>query len=188
MGKEKNVFVLAVFLLAGCTVYEGEKGIAFFSDYKEPKKEEGSFVYLSDIQEVYSRQDESHVKKDFTFQGNIISLNNGVFEKGLGTNANSEIQYDVRVYKRFESWIGLDDELDMLFPNYASVVFKVLLDGKVVFESDVFRQESPPKFITVSLNNAHKMTLIVDDADTGSPEGNLIWGDHANWADAKLIK
>jgi len=46
---------------------------------------------------------------------------------------------------------------------------------------------SKPDKINVSVADARELKLVVSDGGTGV-EGNLIHGDHADWADAKLTR
>jgi len=145
-------------------------------------------VYCSNLKPLTAHQDAWHYRNDGSHGGNTISLGGKFYAKGLGVNSNSILTYDVSGYKEFRTVIGLDDELDSLAPNYSSVIFKVYLDEKPVFESGVFYQNSPPQEINIPLGNSRIIKLLVSDASKGSPDGNLIWGDQADWADARLIK
>ena len=87
--------------------------------------------------------------------------------------AGNEFQFDT-----FVAMIGLDDGC---IGREGSGIFQVLLDGKVVFKSDVLKPGDTPKYIAVPLKDASKLTLIVDDVGDGHG------GDWGNWADARLV-
>lgn len=91
----------------------------------------------------------------------------------LTSNALLNIHFDT-----FTAMIGLDDGC---IGRPGAAIFRVLLDGKEVFKSDVMKPGEEPKNIVISLNEAKILTLIVDD--TGDGHG----GDWGNWADARLI-
>ena len=100
------------------------------------------------------------------------------YDHGLGTHANAQIQYLLNNrYLRFEAAVGVDDEKQ----GNGSVVCQIVVDGRKVFDSGVLRGNRPAKKISVPLEGAEEMVLIVTDADDG------INCDHADWADARLI-
>ncbi|MDP2940827.1 MAG: NPCBM/NEW2 domain-containing protein [Candidatus Omnitrophota bacterium] len=166
---------------------ESQQGIAYLSDYNE-EMPMPNYAYLSDLAFVSAKQDDGVLARDRSYQGHILSLGGKMYDKGLGTQSNSEVTYHIAGFTEFRAVIGLDDELSGLYPNYASVIFKVYLDNKLAFESPVFYQATPSREIALPLNGAKGLRLVVTDAGSGSPDGNLIWGDHADWADAKLLK
>lgn len=147
-----------------------------------------SVVYLSDLKPISIKQDWGKLGLDESVRGNRLTTGNGIYSKGLGTHANSKIVYSVDGYKEFRAVIGVDGEESGLSPNYASVIFKVYLDDKLVFESPIFYQYMPSQDISIAINNAKIIKLIITDARKGSPDGNLICSDHADWANARFIK
>ena len=95
---------------------------------------------------------------------------------GIGTHASSELTVDLKgKAKVFWSMVGIDDEVGV---GKGSVVFVVLLDGKVAARTPVMRGGDEPVFIGLKLDGVRRMTLIAHDADDG------IDCDHADWADA----
>ncbi|NQT46898.1 MAG: NPCBM/NEW2 domain-containing protein [Candidatus Omnitrophica bacterium] len=164
-----------------------ERGEAYLSNYNLYGKEPGTY-YLSDLKPISAKQDDGTLGFDKTYQRHIISLDGVAYEKGLGTQSNSEVIYNAEDFTEFKALIGLDDELDNIRPSFSSVVFKVYLDNVLVFESDIFYQDTPPQEINIPLKDAKKIKLVVTDAGHGSPDGNLLWGDHADWADVRFTK
>lgn len=61
-----------------------------------------------------------------------------------------------------------------------SVIFKILGDGKELFNSGIMNQGDAPKPVDISLNGIYTIELIVEDGGDG------ISGDHANWIDAEI--
>ena len=61
-----------------------------------------------------------------------------------------------------------------------SVVFRVLGDGKELFNSGVMRGGDPAKDVDLRIKGMETLELIVDDAGDG------ISGDHADWLDAEF--
>jgi hypothetical protein len=63
-----------------------------------------------------------------------------------------------------------------------SVIFKVFVHGKKLFDSGVLRENDSPVPVKVSLEGAEELQLAVDDAGDG------ITADCADWADARLTR
>jgi len=142
-------------------------------------------MYLSILEESYERQDWGVLGKDVSVDGNPLSLGGEMFYRGLGAHANSEIVYKLDSdYRFFEAVVGLDDESEGETP---SVEFLVYVDGNLTYRSGVMTTSSKPDKINVSVADARELKLVVSDGGTGV-EGNLIHGDHADWADAKLTR
>jgi alpha-galactosidase len=79
--------------------------------------------------------------------------------------------------ERFTATVGVDDEVG----QRGSVVFKVVGDGKTLWESPILRGGDPARDVSVDLTGVNQLTLIVGDA------GDDINYDHADWADAKIV-
>ena len=106
-----------------------------------------------------------------------MTLGGKTFSRGLGAHAVSRILYSLpERYGTFAATIGKDQEV-----SGGSVVFVVQADGREVFRSGVFRNDTPPQQISVPLAGASKLALIVEAA------GDDIMADHADWADARLL-
>lgn len=145
----------------------------------------GQATYLSDLTPVGApvngwgpiELDTSNGEDDGG-DGNPITLNGVVYDKGLGVHAYSEITYNVSAgYSRFISDVGVDDE-----KNGGTVVFRVLADGNEVFNSGVMNNASQTQVVNVGLTGVDELTLIVENAGDGNGE------DHADWADARLLE
>jgi alpha-galactosidase len=106
-----------------------------------------------------------------------LTLSGAVYPHGIGTHANSEWIIDLRgAAQRFASVVGVDDESD----ERGSVVFVVWVDGKEVKRSKVMRGGDLPEVMSVDLEGAKELVLMVEDAGDG------IDNDHADWAGAML--
>jgi hypothetical protein len=97
--------------------------------------------------------------------------------RGLCTHANSKIVYDLNgKYSRFQSWVGVDQSV------YGSVTFEVYVDGKKKYNSTLVERNNQPRMVDVDVAGGRKLELVVTDG------GNGVDGDHADWAQARLIK
>jgi chitodextrinase len=111
--------------------------------------------------------------------GNPLRLNGKTYAKGLGVHAPSEVVYTLGgTWTRFKADVGLDDEVS----TGGSVVFEVWADGQRLFQSGTLRANSATVPIDVDVTGKQQLKLIVTNAD-GSNDS-----DHADWADARLIK
>ena len=100
------------------------------------------------------------------------------YEHGFGTHAVSTLRIALAGKgERFTATVGVDDEVG----QRGSVDFKVVGDGKVLWESGVLRGGDPAKEVSVDLHGIHKLLLQVGDA------GDDMNYDHADWADARIV-
>ncbi len=96
--------------------------------------------------------------------------------RGLGTHAPSKIVYALEgKYRRFQSWAGAD------WNTYPTISFEVWVDGAKKWESGPTTRETPPHWIDLDISGAQTLELIVGDT------GDLA-ADHADWADARLLR
>ncbi|MFG0252827.1 MAG: NPCBM/NEW2 domain-containing protein [Phycisphaerales bacterium JB038] len=116
------------------------------------------------------------VQRNKSVDGNPLRLAGAEYERGMGTHADStlHLELDGRV-KRFTALVGVDDEAR----EPASVRFRVIGDGKVLFDSGVMGPTERLK-IDVDTTGVRQLTLHVDDAGDGDT-----W-DHADWANARF--
>ncbi len=107
-----------------------------------------------------------------------MTLGGKAFARGIGAHATSRIVYALPLgYTTFAATIGKDQEV----PS-GSVVFVVEADGKEVFRSGVFRNDTPAQQISIPIIGVKRLGLIVEDA------GDNIMADHADWAEARLLR
>jgi hypothetical protein len=118
------------------------------------------------------------VQRNLSILEKPMTLAGKAFHRGLGAHAASRVRYDLPTgYATFAATLGKDQEV-----AGGSVVFVVQLDGREVFRSGVFRNDTVPQEIAVPLGDAKQLVLKVEDAGDG------IGADHADWADARLLK
>ena len=144
------------------------------------------------------------VTHDRNVTGGPIRLGGKTYAKGLGVHAYTSLSYELGGgFERFSAVVGVDDSVA---PN-GSVVFRVKLDGKAIFDSSErqkeHQQEVPkqpparnaseevnsylrggavPRTVSVDVRGGHLLTLECDVADA------LDLSDHGNWAGAMLIR
>ena len=137
---------------------------------------------LGDLPPAADSQAWGTLQIDKGVAGTPMAIAGKAFAHGLGTHARSEIAYDLEGQaETFTAWVGIDDNLKN-HPEApkASVVFQVLGDGKVLFDSGVMRMGNPAKQVNVSVKGVSELKLLVTDAGDG------ISCDHADWAEPTL--
>jgi len=111
-------------------------------------------------------------------EGHGLSIGGRQFEHGLGTHAQGTFRISLGgKAERFTALVGVDDEVG----KSGSVEFKVVGDGKTLWESGVMRGGEQAKEVAVELRGIKELSLIVTDA---GDDYNM---DHADWTDARFV-
>lgn len=141
-------------------------------------------TWLSELQPASATNGQGPVELNFSNgaaaakDGGAINLNGVSTIRGLGVHAQSEIMYDLAgKYTRFQSEVGIDDEVG----SAGSVVFQVLVDDVVRFDSGVVTGSTATKPFDIDVAGAGSLKLVVTDAGDGNDS------DHADWANARLL-
>lgn len=101
------------------------------------------------------------------------------FARGIGMVPRTRLTYDLGGrFDRFEAMIGIDDRGG---PE-AHAVFRVLVDGAVVFESTPMARGEAAKAVRIELKKAKTLAI---EADFGK---NYDLGDHCAFADARVLQ
>ena len=117
--------------------------------------------------------------KDHTVDNKPLSIGGVKFARGLGTHAASTFTLDLGGRGEvFTASVGVDDEVGK---NQGSVVFQVLGDGKLLWNSPVLHSGDAARSVSVPLTGVKNLTLNVTDG------GDNINFDHADWADAQIV-
>lgn len=129
-----------------------------------------------DLQTVTQDWGEAHANQ--SVDGHPIFIDGKRFEHGVGTHANSTLRVSLRGSgERFTAFVGVDDEVG----DRGSVEFRVVADGKVLWQSGVLRGGQHGKEVSVPLQGVKTLVLSVTDG------GDDINYDHADWADARIV-
>ncbi|MGC9329058.1 MAG: NPCBM/NEW2 domain-containing protein [Candidatus Hinthialibacter sp.] len=141
-------------------------------------------VYFSDLKFEVLQSDRFEPQKDQSVEGNTLTIQHGdtptYYPRGVGVHANSEIflKFLPNGYRFFVAEIGVDKEAAEI--GSSSVVFQILSDGTLMYESPVLRAGMAPRFVRVCIEGRETLTLKVSDAGDGHE------GDHADWAMARF--
>jgi GH35 family endo-1,4-beta-xylanase len=135
-------------------------------------------VYLSDWYPLVDTQGWiGQARADTSFIHSPITVHARKFLKGLGVHAPSQLVYGLnRQFRTFVFLPGVDDVTE----GTGSVRFKVILDGRLAYDSqrvDAFAQIGPQE---TNVENVSLLQLIVEDGEDGKEN------DVADWCDARL--
>ena len=121
------------------------------------------------------------IHDDASINGNPITLRGTVYAKGIGTHAASTIAYALNGgYGTFASDVGVDDEVTAE-GGTGTVDFRVVGDGKTLYDSGNLTNHSPVAHVGVSVAGVKSLQLVATNGVAGS-----IDYDHADWAGAVL--
>lgn len=139
--------------------------------------------FLSDMEPRDVRQDGWPTyawppRMDQTVMGGPIQLDGEVYERGIGVIAYTRLRYEIDGgYDAFAAVIGIDDDAE----GRGDCVFVVEGDGRELLRQRQ-RGDEPPTPITVEVTGVEELTLTVEKGE------GLNLGDHADWADARLLR
>ena len=136
-------------------------------------------IWLSSLDLSKMRQGWGKPQIDKSVTEKELSIGGQKFEHGVGTHATGYVWIDLDGRcDKFIASVGVDDAA---LKQSGSVVFRVIGDGKQLFESNIIKRGDAPVKLEVTLKGIRKMILMVTDAGDG------IDNDHADWADARFF-
>lgn len=159
--------------------------------YAEPSADQGAAFeqYASDRTPTGSSVGWGSLYVDKSYDGSPLSLlvdgQEKTFDHGFWAHADSSIYFnDIQEYgyERFEAWVGISHTARTPGKS-AAVVFKVIADGKQIWESDVMTERSDAVQVSLDISQYKVIQLVAQAADKGAHPNN-----HAVWADAKFSK
>lgn len=135
-------------------------------------------VHLSDLDLTKMTCGWERPQADKSADGNALTIGGETFARGVGTHADSAFFLEIRGRaKRFQAQVGIDDEVGA---SAASVAFRIVGDGKELFDSGTMYGGRKPIGVDVDLTGVKRLILSV----SGGKDG--INSDHADWADARF--
>jgi len=135
-------------------------------------------LYLDTLDWLEATAGWGTVHRNLSVMGTPMAMGGRTFRRGIGTHAVSRIAYDLPSgYHTFAATIGCDQEV-----SANTVVLVVEGDGKELYRSPLMRQTSEPIDIELPIAGVKRLTLIVEDG------GDTYMADHANWADARILR
>jgi len=145
--------------------------------FKERPVERIAGVFLDALKPVSASQGWGTLQRNKSVWEKPMTIAGKRFLRGLGTHAPSRIIYALDgQYRRFQSWVGADSA------TAPTITFELQVDGQTRWESGLMKREDAARWVDVDVAGAKTLELIVGDG------GNGINGDHADWAEARLIR
>ena len=106
-----------------------------------------------------------------------LTIADRVFERGVGTHANSSIPLEVDGNAlALSGSVGVDDETG----GRGSVVFKVEADGREIWNSGLMKSKDAAKEFSLDVKGVKSLVLLATDGGDGNDN------DHADWGDLKI--
>jgi hypothetical protein len=136
-------------------------------------------VHLDEVTPDECTQDYGKLERNRSVWEKPMTIAGKAFARGLGSHANGHITYELAGgnFKSFRCQVGRDEHA-----GDGLVIFQVWVDGKKVFDSGPMSKATPAKPVEINLQGAALLELRALDGGDG------ISGDHANWADAQLVR
>jgi alpha-galactosidase len=120
-----------------------------------------------------------HAQADKSIEKKPLTIAGQTYARGIGMHATGTLYIDLAGRaEAFRAKVGVDDEVTA---GQGSVVFKLVGDGRVLFDSGVMKGGQPAKPVDVNLKGVNTLLLLVGDA------GDNINYDHGDWAEAVIV-
>lgn len=133
-------------------------------------------VFLDALEPVSVKQGFGTLQKNRSVWEKPLVIGGRRFVRGLGTHAPSKIVFALDgKYRRFQTWAGPDANTS------PTVAFEVWVDSVKRWESGLMTRDMPAASVDIDVAGAKVLELVVGDA------GELS-ADHADWAEARLIR
>ncbi|MEU0966146.1 NPCBM/NEW2 domain-containing protein [Streptomyces sp. NPDC005917] len=139
--------------------------------------------YLSDLPWLSAGNGWGPVERDTSNgetaagDGHRLTVGGVVYAKGLGTHAQSAIDYYTgKACEKVTADVGVDDEE----AAKGTVSFEVWADGTKVASTGVLTTDMAAQPLTADVTGAEVISLVVTDGGDG------VTSDHGDWADARI--
>jgi len=163
------------------------------AEYRATSMEDGA-IFLSDMEEEDFFAYPEYWFKDENYRGYALKLGGLEYAKGIILHPDTDEEGTVqgRVSYRlsgpmrdatFAAVIGIDDSMEAYSLGSSVFIVEVQRNGgwSRVFESSLLKLGAPPEEVTVKLDGADRLRLIVTDGEDGTA------CDHALWAHARIF-
>ncbi len=147
--------------------------------FSYPSQDSPRTVWLSSLDLSKMQQGWGRPQIDKSVTEKPLSIAREKFQRGVGTHAASRVWIDLHGgAAKFIASVGVDDGTG---EKAGSVEFKVIGDGKRLWQSGLMKSGEPSKLAEVDVTGIQKLVLLVGDGGDG------LNFDHADWADARFI-
>lgn len=148
---------------------------------KESDKLFETNLALGDVDSFYAKQEWGEPKIGKSVVDKEVLVNNVKYNYIFGLHANSKVKYRLKGrYNRFTSYVGLPDYLSKEDGGLGSVVFKVIGDNKVLWQSSKMESGKKAEYANVDVKGVNILELVMEGTQDG------IDYDHGVWLDPSL--
>ena len=135
-------------------------------------------IFLSSLDLSPITQGWGQPQADKAVTGKPLSIGGKVFERGLGTHADSVVRLQLTGgAEKFMATVGVDDAATS---DQANITFRVIGDGKTSWKSPVMKRGQSARKVEIDVKGIKMLLLLAES------KGDIAYG-HADWADAKLL-
>jgi len=135
-------------------------------------------VSVADLDLSKTTQDYKSPGIHKSVEGNPLRIGGQSFSTGIGAHARGRIAIDLKKSaQRFTAMVGVDDEQRN---SPALVEFRVIGDGKLLWESGIMKGGDPAKAVSVDLTGVSHLILSLGNG------GDDNRGNHGDWASAEI--
>lgn len=138
----------------------------------------GKEVSLVELDISKTKQASKEAARNFNLTGSRMRVAGCVYTNGMATCASSELYIALHGATRFEAEVGVDDT--SLHPE-KRVVFQVIGDGRLLWQSVPIRRGEQALPVSVDLAEFKEVLLCVDPLEKGTQGGEC-----ANWLNARF--
>ncbi len=135
-------------------------------------------VYLTGLDISKTTQGWKEAARDFNLLGYRLKVADQAYTNGMATHAPSELYVELRGATRFLADVAVDDTSDQ--PD-KRVVFQVIGDGRLLWQSQPLKRGDRPVPVDVDLSAFRAALLRVDPWRDGTA------ADHADWLNARFV-
>lgn len=137
-------------------------------------------IFLDSLRPKKMTSGWGRVRLNRAVSGSELRVAGRSFERGLGTNASSEIIYSVySLYRWLEGEVGVDAAS---LRKRGTVEFLVKGDDRILWRSGIMKAGDPAKRIRVNISQVKQPSLEVTEAGDGNE------GDHADWGSIRIVR
>jgi hypothetical protein len=134
-------------------------------------------VFLDSLDPASVSQSYGKLQRNRSVAEQPLTIGARRFARGLGTHARSRIVYNLDGhYRRFQSWAGADGW------TRPTITFEVRVDGQKRWSAGLTTRADPARWVDIDVTGAKELELLAGDG------GNGFTSDHADWAEARLLK
>jgi hypothetical protein len=138
----------------------------------------GAEIRLESLDLTQVKQGWGTAQAGKSVDGHGLSIGGRKFATGIGTHAAAGMMIETGGQAQaFQAFVGIDDEVA---PKLGTVDFRILADGKEVWNSGVMKTGDPAKEIKLPLAGIKTLVLLTGDGEDD------INNDHADWAGATI--